>query len=275
MSVLDYARSRLFEPLGIDTRPAFEEMLDAGNLDAFVAAGFAWPVDGSGLHLGWTGLKLRPADLVRIGQMMLDSGRWKGKQVVPADWVRESTTQQADTVSNRNQDNAVGQVRLPVVGHGGRRGTGVLRLGRWRAAARGGSQPVPGGRGRQRDRVRPTPERGVLSQRPHVPGRPRDRPVRGALTFSRSERSGAAPLTPAHPAGTSGVRGRRPTRPPRAATRGSTEAAGPGWPPVPRGCRSAATRVANATSSPAVTSGDSISKTARCCHAKNGRQVAG
>ena len=33
MSVLDYARSRLFEPLGIDTRPAFELPLDAGNMD--------------------------------------------------------------------------------------------------------------------------------------------------------------------------------------------------------------------------------------------------
>ncbi len=109
MSVLDYARSRLFEPLGIDTRPAFEKMLDAGNLDAFVAADFAWPVDGSGLHLGWTGLKLRPADQVRIGQMMLDSGKWKGKQVVPADWVRESTTQQADPISRRNQENASGK----------------------------------------------------------------------------------------------------------------------------------------------------------------------
>ena len=109
MSVLDYARSRLFEPLGIDTRPAFEEMRDAGNLDAFVATDFAWPVDGSGLHLGWTGLKLRPADLARIGQMLLDNGRWKGKEVVPADWVRESTTEQVDTISRRNQDNAAGK----------------------------------------------------------------------------------------------------------------------------------------------------------------------
>ena len=110
MSVLDYARSRLFEPLGIGTRPAFEELLDARNMDEFVAADFAWPVDGSGLHLGWTGLKLRPADLARIGQMLLDGGKWKGEQVVPADWVREMTTEQVDTVSRRNQPaNAAGK----------------------------------------------------------------------------------------------------------------------------------------------------------------------
>jgi CubicO group peptidase (beta-lactamase class C family) len=87
MSVLDYARSRLFEPLGIGTRPAFKGMWDPRNMDEFVAANFAWLVDGVGLHLGWTGLKLRPADLARIGQMLLDSGKWEGEQVVPADWV--------------------------------------------------------------------------------------------------------------------------------------------------------------------------------------------
>ena len=108
MSVLEYARSRLFAPLGIDTQPAFERLLDARSMDEFLAADFAWPVDASGLHLGWSGLKLRPADLARIGQMLLDGGKWKGEQVVPADWVRESTTEQVDTISRRNQDNASG-----------------------------------------------------------------------------------------------------------------------------------------------------------------------
>ena len=103
MSVLDYARSRLFEPLGIDTRPAFEQLLDSRNMEDFVAADFAWPVDGSGLHLGWGRLKLRPADLARIGQLMLDRGKWKGEQLAPEDWVREMTTEQIDTVSRRIQ----------------------------------------------------------------------------------------------------------------------------------------------------------------------------
>ena len=181
-SVLDYARSRLFEPLGIDTRPAFEAPLGAEKMDAFLATDFAWPVDGSGLHLGWGRLKLRPADLARFGQLMLQRGEWKGEQLVPADWVRAMTTEQVDTVTRRNQFERCREVRLPVVGHGGRRRSGVPRLRpRW-PAARGGSEPVAGGRRRQRDRVRRAPERGILRPRPHVPRGPRDRPGRAGLT---------------------------------------------------------------------------------------------
>jgi len=107
--VLDYARSRLFEPLGIETRPAFEAPLGTAEMDAFLAADFAWPVDGSGLHLGWGRLKLRPADLARFGQMMLQGGEWEGEQLVPEDWVRAMTTEHVDTVTRRNQANAAGK----------------------------------------------------------------------------------------------------------------------------------------------------------------------
>jgi CubicO group peptidase (beta-lactamase class C family) len=77
-SVLDYARTRLFDPLGIDTD----------------SAGFAWPVDGSGLNLGWSQLRLRPEDVAKIGQLYLDDGRWKGDQLVPASWVGRATCEQ-------------------------------------------------------------------------------------------------------------------------------------------------------------------------------------
>ena len=45
MSVLDYARAKLFDPLGIPTRPALQSLFDVRNLDAYNTAGFAWPVD--------------------------------------------------------------------------------------------------------------------------------------------------------------------------------------------------------------------------------------
>ncbi len=81
MSVLDYARSRLFDPLGIDTSQT---------------SGFTWSQDGAGLHLGWGGLALRPADLARLGQLLLDRGEWKGRPLVSADWVRQLTEEHVD-----------------------------------------------------------------------------------------------------------------------------------------------------------------------------------
>ncbi len=109
MSVLEYARSRLFEPLGISSEPAHEPLgvgvgadeplnplwaMPPEYVKAYLEAGFAWPVDPAGIHLGWGLLKLTPADLAKIGVLMADQGRWKGKQVVSEEWVRSSTTAQ-------------------------------------------------------------------------------------------------------------------------------------------------------------------------------------
>lgn len=35
---------------------------------------------------------MQPRDLARIGQLMLDSGRWEGRQIVPASWVSAATS---------------------------------------------------------------------------------------------------------------------------------------------------------------------------------------
>jgi hypothetical protein len=64
---LDYARSRLFGPLRIDTRPAFRRVVtlerQAEDLAAYEEAGFAWPVDPQGVSTGWWGIELRPRDM--------------------------------------------------------------------------------------------------------------------------------------------------------------------------------------------------------------------
>jgi CubicO group peptidase (beta-lactamase class C family) len=92
-SVLDYAREKLFDPLGIGSRPAWEGV-DRNLKDGFDDAGFAWQTDSTGTHLGAYGLKLTPPDLVKIGELYLDEGVWHGRRIVSADWVRASTTPQ-------------------------------------------------------------------------------------------------------------------------------------------------------------------------------------
>jgi CubicO group peptidase (beta-lactamase class C family) len=64
------ARTRLFEPLGIKD--------------------YEWMGDLWGRPMAYAGLRLKPRDLLRIGQMMLNHGRWQGRQIVSAEWVTES-----------------------------------------------------------------------------------------------------------------------------------------------------------------------------------------
>jgi CubicO group peptidase (beta-lactamase class C family) len=91
-SVLQYAREKLFGPLGIPTEPAAEPLFVPSNGPAYEAAGFAWPVDPQGIHLGWGLLKLRPPDMATIGGLFLHEGRWKNHQVVSKSWVGQATS---------------------------------------------------------------------------------------------------------------------------------------------------------------------------------------
>ncbi len=69
----EYAAENLFKPLGI-TDYRWQSFPNAPQM-AFAS---------SFLHL-------RPRDMAKIGQMMLQQGMWNGKQVVSAQWVKEST----------------------------------------------------------------------------------------------------------------------------------------------------------------------------------------
>jgi CubicO group peptidase (beta-lactamase class C family) len=74
-SLHDYAREALFEPLGIGPTE--------------------WLADANGEPFAASGLRMTPRDLARIGIMMADRGIWGGKHIVPAEWIKKSTTQWA------------------------------------------------------------------------------------------------------------------------------------------------------------------------------------
>jgi CubicO group peptidase (beta-lactamase class C family) len=66
----DYARAALFAPLGITA--------------------FDWIKGQDGTPSAASGLRLAPRDLARIGQLVIQRGRWDGRQVVPASWIDAS-----------------------------------------------------------------------------------------------------------------------------------------------------------------------------------------
>jgi len=68
----DYARSVLFEPLGIDKS--------------------SWAKGTDGEAIAASGLRLTPRELARVGQLVLARGRWEGRTIVPAAWLDASFT---------------------------------------------------------------------------------------------------------------------------------------------------------------------------------------
>ncbi|MDW3553733.1 hypothetical protein NQ331_26485, partial [Escherichia coli] len=49
-----------------------------------------WKSYENGKIAAAAGLRLRPRDAAKIGQLVLDRGRWKEQQIVPADWIAQS-----------------------------------------------------------------------------------------------------------------------------------------------------------------------------------------
>jgi CubicO group peptidase (beta-lactamase class C family) len=52
-------------------------------------------IDGHGMEVAMGGLQASLRDMARMGRLYLHQGNWNGVQVVPADWVRASTTPSA------------------------------------------------------------------------------------------------------------------------------------------------------------------------------------
>jgi CubicO group peptidase (beta-lactamase class C family) len=100
-SLLAYAQTKLFAPLGIATNNALEQAVrhwppTAAELAAYDQAPVAWPRDPQGYQVGFAWLRLPARDLAKFGYLYLNGGRWDGTQVVPAEYVAASTRPQSD-----------------------------------------------------------------------------------------------------------------------------------------------------------------------------------
>ncbi len=106
------AQATLFDPLGI---PAA-----------------TWHSDRDGRALAFSGLRLRPRALARIGRLLLDAGRWQGQAVVPADWVAATLATRVPAVDGLSygrqwwqgrmaQGLSVGVDFIAAIGNGGQR----------------------------------------------------------------------------------------------------------------------------------------------------------
>ncbi|MGI9492053.1 MAG: serine hydrolase domain-containing protein [Geminicoccaceae bacterium] len=68
--LVDFARQRLFHPLGIED--------------------VEWVEGSNGEPAAASGLRLRPRDLAKIGQLVLNQGQWQEHEIVPRHWLEAS-----------------------------------------------------------------------------------------------------------------------------------------------------------------------------------------
>jgi CubicO group peptidase (beta-lactamase class C family) len=53
---------------------------------------FGWSPDKAGNPHGMAGLQITAIDLAKIGQLVLDEGQWRGRQILSREWIRLSTS---------------------------------------------------------------------------------------------------------------------------------------------------------------------------------------
>jgi CubicO group peptidase (beta-lactamase class C family) len=72
MSLDQFAAQQLFDPLGITD--------------------FYWPQFEHGAVYIVGDIYLRPRDMAKLGQLVLQGGQWGGQQIVPSEWIERATT---------------------------------------------------------------------------------------------------------------------------------------------------------------------------------------
>lgn len=72
MSTRAFANRYLFNPMDIDLG--------------------GWDRDPQGFYMGGNNMALRPRDMVKVGELMMDMGEYEGEQLVSPEWIVESVT---------------------------------------------------------------------------------------------------------------------------------------------------------------------------------------
>ena len=89
--VVDYLEPRLWQPLGIE-KPFWQE-------------------SPAGINTGGWGLYLHTEDLARMGLCLLQDGKFRGRQVIPADWVHEMSAAQVPSVNAGVNERVIEELR--------------------------------------------------------------------------------------------------------------------------------------------------------------------
>jgi len=92
MSVTEYMQTKLWDPIGM-------EFDGSWSLDS----------EGSGFEKMEAGLNARAIDFAKFGRLFLNNGNWDGEQVIPTEWVAESTGLDPSTHRADHYPNQFGQ----------------------------------------------------------------------------------------------------------------------------------------------------------------------
>ena len=76
LTLMEFAKLHLFEPLKITN--------------------YEWYITPNGGGYAAGSFFMRPIDMLKIAQLVLDSGKWKGQQIVSDNWINEMTNCQTD-----------------------------------------------------------------------------------------------------------------------------------------------------------------------------------
>lgn len=76
-TLMEYLTPRLWEPLGIKN--------------------VYWETSATGITKGGWGLNIGIEDMAKLGQLYLNGGIWEGRQIVPREWLLESSQKQIDS----------------------------------------------------------------------------------------------------------------------------------------------------------------------------------